>query len=202
MWGSAFNAGQSCYSIERIYVHRNIYHQFLSRLVGKANLLEFAYPNIEHGQIGPVICEKQVKIINDLLTDALNKGAEIKAGARSCKLLGGGYYCRPTVLTNVTEEMNLITDEHLAPLLPVIPFYHLDDAIILANKTELRGIVAVFAGDDIEAMQIANGLKFNTISLNDVSLNFLIPEVKSDRFNKFLKRKVLLISNQDQKRDW
>jgi succinate-semialdehyde dehydrogenase/glutarate-semialdehyde dehydrogenase len=202
LWGSAFNAGQLGNSIESIYVHRNIYHQFLSRLVGKANLLEYAYPTVENGQLGPVISEKQVEVINDLLQDAINKGAEIKAGARVCEKLGGGFYCRPTVLTNVTQEMNLLKQEYSAPLLPVITFFNLDDVIDLVNNIENKGIGAVFAGNDDEAIQIASQLNFSVVAINDVPLNSLLPEINSKRFNMFLKEKTFLINTQNKKSDW
>lgn len=201
LWGSAFNAGQSCNSIESVYVHRNIYHQFLSRLVGKANLLEFTFPNIENGQIGPVISEKQVEKINELLADAINKGAVIKAGNRECEALGGGYYCRPTVLINVTPSMKLLKEEHLAPLLPVITFFNVDE-IAQINEINFEGSVAIFAGGEQEALQIAEKINVQRVSINDVAISALLPEINIERFNKFLKKKTLLINNQLEKSNW
>ncbi|MEA5458426.1 aldehyde dehydrogenase family protein [Arcicella sp. LKC2W] len=201
LWGSAFNGGQSCNSIESIYVHRNIYHQFLSRLVGKANLLEFTYPHLETGQIGPVISEKQVEIINDLLADAIHKGAIIKAGGRECEELGGGYYCRPTVLINISPSMKLLQEENLAPLLPVITFFNLDEIAEL-NNIDFKGSAAIFAGTEAEALQMAEKINVKTISINDVTLKSLLPEINAIRFNKFLKKKTLLINNQSEKSSW
>lgn len=201
LWGSAFNAGQSCNSIESIYVHRNIYHQFLSRLVGKANLLEFTFPNIENGQIGPVISEKQVEKINELLVDAINKGAVIKAGNRECEVLGGGYYCRPTVLINVAPSMKLLKEEHLSPLLPVITFFNVDE-IAQINEINFEGSVAIFAGGEQEALQIAEKINVQRVSINDVAISALLPEINVERFNKFLKKKTLLINNQIEKSNW
>jgi succinate-semialdehyde dehydrogenase/glutarate-semialdehyde dehydrogenase len=201
LWGCAFNAGQSCNSIESIYVHRNIYHQFLSRLVGKANLLEYTFPNMENGQIGPIIAEKQVEKINELLADAINKGAIIKAGGRECEILGGGNYCRPTVLINVTPSMKLLKEEHLAPLLPVITFFNADE-IAQVNEMSFEDGVAIFAGSNDEALQIAEKINVKRVTINDIGINSLLPEVNAERFNKFLKEKTLLISTQQEKSNW
>ncbi|PWK25143.1 aldehyde dehydrogenase (NAD+) [Arcicella aurantiaca] len=201
VWGCAFNAGQSCNSIESIYVHRNIYHQFLSRLVGKANLLEYTFPNVENGQIGPIIAEKQVEKINELLADAINKGAIIKAGGRECEILGGGNYCRPTVLINVTPSMKLLKEEHLAPLLPVITFFNADE-IAQVNELSFEDSVAIFAGSNDEALQISEKINVKRLTINDIAINSLLPEVNAERFNKFLKQKTLLINNQQEKSNW
>lgn len=176
LWGSVFNAGQSCSSIKRIYIHRNIYHQFLSRLVGKANLLQLAYPNMNSGQIGPIISEKQVIIIDHQLEDAFKKGAKLKAGSRKCEEMGGGFYCRPTVLTNVTHEMKIMNDETLGPILPVMAYSSIDEAISFANRTQFELGGAVFAGTEVEAMEIARKMKCGTVSINDVSLSVVLQE--------------------------
>lgn len=207
LWGSVFNAGQSCSSIKRIYIHRNIYHQFLSRLVGKANLLQLAYPNMNSGQIGPIISEKQVAIIDHQLEDAFKKGAKLKAGSRKCEELGGGFYCRPTVLTNVTHEMKIMNDETLGPILPVMAYSSIDEAVTFANRTEYELGGAVFAGKEEEAMEIARKMKCRTVYINDVSLSVVLQEaekypckmsgIKSgpSSIKKFMKQKAYIINN-------
>ena len=217
LWGSVYNAGQSCLSIERIYVHRNVYHQFLSRLVAKANLLNLAYPTMDSGQIGPIISEKQVAIIDDQLEDAFKKGAVLKAGSRKCEELNGGYYCRPTILTNVTHNMKVMTDETLGPILPVMTYTTIDEAIKFANGTQYGLSGAVFAGTEDEAMKIALQMKCGAISINDAALNAIIYEGEKNPFKmsgiegtrtgvsaikKFMKQKLYLINNQGVKDSW
>ncbi|MES2518287.1 MAG: aldehyde dehydrogenase family protein [Bacteroidota bacterium] len=217
IWGSVINAGQSCLSIERIYVHRNIYHQFLSRLVGKANLLNLAFPTMESGQIGPIISEKQVEIINEHLQDAFDKGAILKAGVSECKENGGGYYCRPTVLTNVNHDMKVMTEETLGPILPVMTFSSIEEAIELANGTKYGLSSAVFAGTVEEAINIARQLKCGAVSINDVTLTAVIHEGDKNSFKmsglggtrmevsgikKFLKQKAYLINRSIVKDSW
>ncbi len=217
LWGSVANAGQSCLSIERIYVHRNVYHQFLSRLVAKANLLNLAYPTMDSGQIGPIISEKQVAIIDDQLEDAFKKGAVLKAGSRKCEELGGGYYCRPTILTYVTHEMKVMTEETFGPILPVMTYTTVDEAIKFANGTQYGLSGAVFAGTEEEAMSIARQMKCGAVSINDAALTAVMHEGEKNSFKlsgiggtrmgasaikRFMKQKAYLINSQGIKDPW
>lgn len=217
LWGSVANAGQSCLSIERIYVNRNIYHQFLSRLVGKANLLNLAYPTMDSGQIGPIISEKQVAIIDDQLNDAVEKGAKIVAGSSRCDEQKGGYYCRPTVLTNVSHNMKIMTEETFGPILPVMPFITNEEAIELANGTQYGLSGAVFAGTEEEAMEIARKMKCGAVSINDAALTAVMHEGEKNSFKmsgiggtrmsafaikKFMKQKAYLINNKAFNDPW
>jgi len=217
LWGSVANAGQSCLSIERIYVNRNIYHQFLSRLVGKANLLNLATPTMDSGQIGPIISEKQVTIINEHLEDAIRKGAKIVAGSGQCDLIEGGYYCRPTVIINVTHDMKIMNEETFGPILPVMTFSSNEEAIELANSTIYGLSGAVFAGTEEEALQIARKMKCGAVSINDAALTAIMYEGESSSFKmsgigesrtgltaikKFIKQKVYLINSQAVNDPW
>jgi succinate-semialdehyde dehydrogenase / glutarate-semialdehyde dehydrogenase len=217
LWGSVANAGQSCLSIERIYVHRNVYHQFLSRLVGKANLLQLAYPTVDSGQIGPIISEKQVLIIDNQLEDAFKKGAILKAGSRKCEELDGGYYCKATILTNVTHDMKVMTEETFGPILPVMVYNTVEQAIELANGTQYGLSGAVFAGTEEEAMKIARKMNCGAVSINDAALTAVMHEGEKNSFKmsgiggtrmgpaaikRFMKQKAYLINSQAVKDPW
>jgi succinate-semialdehyde dehydrogenase / glutarate-semialdehyde dehydrogenase len=217
LWGSVANAGQSCLSIERIYVQRSIFNQFLSRLVGKANQLNLAYPTMDSGQIGPIISEKQVVIIDNQLEDAFKKGATLKAGSTRCEELGGGYYCRPTILTNVNHDMKIMTEETFGPLLPVMMYSDIDEAISLVNGTQYGLSGAVFAGTEDEAMGIARQMKCGAVSINDAALTAVMHEGEKNSFKmsgiggtrmgpsaikRFMKQKAYLINSQGVKDPW
>ena len=217
LWGSVANAGQSCLSIERIYVHRNVYHSFLSRLVAKANLLELAYPTMDSGQIGPIISEKQVLIIDNQLEDAFKKGAVLKAGSRKCEELDGGFYCRPSILTDVNHDMKIMTEETFGPILPVMVYTTVDEAIKFANITQYGLSGAVFAGTEEEAMKIARQMKCGAVSINDAALTAVMHEGEKNSFKmsgiggtrmgpsaikRFMKQKAYLINNQGVKDPW
>ncbi len=217
LWGSVANAGQSCLSIERIYVHRNVYHQFLSRLVGKANLLQLAYPTMSSGQIGPIISEKQVAIIDNQLEDAFKKGAILKTGSKKCEELGGGYYCRPTILINVTHDMKVMTQETFGPIMPVMIYNTVEQAIEYANGTQYGLSGAVFAGTEEEAMKIARKMQCGAVSINDAALTAVMHEGEKNSFKmsgiggtrmgssaikRFMKQKAYLINAKGVKDPW
>ena len=118
LWGSVVNSGQSCLSIERIYVAKNIYEDFYHKIVAKAHKLNIAYPTLESGEIGPIISERQAAIINEHLKDALEKGAVVHCGGE-VEEIGGGWWCHPTVITEVNHDMKIMNEETFGPIMPM-----------------------------------------------------------------------------------
>jgi succinate-semialdehyde dehydrogenase / glutarate-semialdehyde dehydrogenase len=217
LWGSVANAGQSCLSVERIYAQKVIFHELVSRLIAKANNLKFAYPNAQDGQIGPIISEKQVEIINDQLADALEKGARLHTGTGKCEEISGGMYCFPTVLTNVNHDMKIMKEETFGPILPVMQYISQDEAIELANETIYGLSGAVFAGTEEEAMQIGRKMKAGAISINDAALTAVMHEGEKNSFKmsgiggtrmgpsaikRFMKQKAFLINSKQFNDPW
>lgn len=177
---SVLNTGQACQSIERIYVARAIYDDFLSRLVEKARAVTINAPDIHRGQIGPIIFEKQAVIIEGQIEDAKARGATVHTGGEIEK--HGGNWCRPTVLTDVTNEMKIMREETFGPLLPVIPFDTVDEAIAMANDSEYGLSAAVFAGTAEEAVMVGRQIEAGGISINDGSLTGMMHEAEKNSF--------------------
>jgi acyl-CoA reductase-like NAD-dependent aldehyde dehydrogenase len=210
LWGSVVNTGQSCLSIERIYVADSIFEPFVDQLVTKAQALNLAYPTLEDGQIGPIIAERQATIIADHLQDAIAKGAIVHCGGK-VEALEGGLWCRPTVLTNVNHSMKVMTEESFAPIMPVMSFSAIQEAIDLANDTIYGLSAAVFAGSEAEAIAIANQIDAGAISINDAALTAIMHEGEKNAFKfsgmggsrmgaaalkRFMRKKALLIKTQ------
>ena len=143
LWGSLVSTGQSCLSIERIYVAESIFENFVEKLVTKAKSLKLAYPSVEEGQIGPIISEKQADIIAEHLQDAIDKGAIVHCGG-VVEELAGGFWCRPTVLTQVNHSMKVMSAETFGPIMPVMSFATIEEAVNLANDTIYGLSAAVF----------------------------------------------------------
>jgi acyl-CoA reductase-like NAD-dependent aldehyde dehydrogenase len=160
--------GQACQSIERVYVDRRIHDRFLASLVEQANRVELNWPDIHRGQVGPLIFERQADIIAAHLADAVAKGARIVAGG-TIETHGGGRWLRPTVLTGVTHGMQVMTDETFGPVIPVVPFDDVEEAVRLANDSEFGLSAAVF-GDEAEARAVAARLEVGAVSINDGGL--------------------------------
>lgn len=182
LWGSTANAGQSCLSVERVYVQESIHDAFLEKLVQKAKQLELNAADIKKGRIGPIIFEKQAAIINDHLRDALDKGAGLLCGSAQCEELNGGLYCRPTVLSNVNHSMKLMQEESFGPIIPVMPFKTKAEAVALANGTVYGLSGAVFAATQEEAIEFAAHLECGAISINDCALTAVMHEGEKSAF--------------------
>lgn len=164
LWGSVVNTGQSCLSIERVYVAESIFEKFYHLLIAKASRLKLAYPTLESGEIGPIIAERQAVIISDHLLDAVEKGAVIHCGG-VIEDLGGGWWCRPTVLTQVNHSMKVMTEETFGPLMPIMPFATVEQAISLANDSMYGLSAAVFAESEAEALEVAQYIDAGAIRI-------------------------------------
>ncbi|MGK7920830.1 MAG: aldehyde dehydrogenase family protein [Trichodesmium sp.] len=181
LWGSVVNAGQSCLSIERIYVAESIFTEFIEKITDKAKSLNLNYPNIESGEIGPIISAQQVDIITEHLEDAVRKGAVINYGGNVEKL-DGGLWCLPTVLSQVNHSMKIMTEETFGPIIPVMSFTEIEEVINLANDTIYGLSAAVFAGSETEALAVASQINAGGISINDAGLTALINEGEKNSF--------------------
>jgi acyl-CoA reductase-like NAD-dependent aldehyde dehydrogenase len=216
LWGSVVNSGQSCLSIERIYVAESIFKPFVEQLVTKAQRLELAYPKLESGEIGPIIAERQAAIISEHLLDAIEKGAVVHCGGK-VEDSGGGWWCRPTVLTQVNHTMKVMTEETFGPIMPVMAFSTPAQAINLANDTIYGLSAAVFAADEAEALAVAEYIDAGAICINDAGLTALIYEGEKNSFKysglggsrmgaaalmRFVRKKAFLIKTNSAPDPW
>jgi acyl-CoA reductase-like NAD-dependent aldehyde dehydrogenase len=171
--GAVHNTGQLCFSTERAYVAREIFKPFVEELKVQAGRLEFNYPDIRRGHLGPYILARQADIVDSQLAEALAAGATLEAGGPSRKL-GGGRYMPATVVTGVDHNMRLMREETFGPVIPVMPFDSEDEAIALANDSEFGLSGAVIAGDVQEAERIGERLNAGAVSIQDTSLTIFI----------------------------
>jgi succinate-semialdehyde dehydrogenase / glutarate-semialdehyde dehydrogenase len=217
LWGSVVNCGHSCLSIERIYVQDTVYALFLEKIKTKANNLKLAYPSVFDGQIGPIISDKQVTIIDNHLQDALDKGAILETGSGHTELHGGGSYCFPTILTNVSHDMKVMSEETFGPILPIMPFKTEEEAIQLANGTIFGLSGSVFAKTWEEGYRIAQSMDAGAISINDSALTAIIHEGEKNSFKasgiggtrmgpsaikRFMRQKAFLVKKQAVPSPW
>jgi acyl-CoA reductase-like NAD-dependent aldehyde dehydrogenase len=171
--GGVHNTGQLCFSTERVYVAESVHDAFVAELTAQASRLELSYPDVDHGHIGPFIFERQAEIVDAHLADAVARGAQIRCGGPS-EVLGGGRYMRATVLTDVDHDMAIMRDETFGPVIPVMSYATVDEALRLANDSEYGLSGAVIAGSVEEARAIAHGMDAGAISLQDTSLTINI----------------------------
>ena len=204
--GSVLSTGQACQSIERIYVARSIHDAFLDLLAEKAKRVDLNWPDIGKGHLGPIIFDKQASILQAHIDDAVKKGARVLSGGK-IETHGGGKWLKPTVLSDVSHEMLVMREETFGPILPVMAFDRVEEAIELANDTEFGLSAAVFAGTLDEAEAVGRQIDAGGVSLNDAALTALFHEAEKHSFKlsgmggsrmgpagfqRFLRRKALI----------
>jgi acyl-CoA reductase-like NAD-dependent aldehyde dehydrogenase len=216
LWGSVANAGQSCLSIERIYVAADIHDDLVDRLVSKAEKVELAWPGPEDGVLGPLIDPAQADIIQAQLEDAVELGATVRTGG-TVQTLGGGRWIRPTVLTGVDHRMALMREETFGPILPVMAFDTVEEGIALANDSEYGLSGAVFGPDLSAAEAVARRLDVGAVSVNDAALTALVHEGEKNSFRssglggsrmgpasirRFVRRQTLIVNSSSNRDPW
>jgi acyl-CoA reductase-like NAD-dependent aldehyde dehydrogenase len=179
--GSVLSTGQACQSIERIYVPASLHDAFLDKLVPAAEAVRLNWPDIEAGEIGPLIFARQADIIAGQIEDARSRGATVHTGGE-VETHGGGKWLKPTVISGVDHSMTVMTEETFGPVLPVMAYDGIEEAVRLANDTVYGLSAAVFAGTLGEAEQVARQLDAGAVSLNDAALTALFYEAEKQSF--------------------
>jgi acyl-CoA reductase-like NAD-dependent aldehyde dehydrogenase len=155
-------AGQSCISVQRIYVERPAYEDFVSRFLPKVDALRVGDPADDDTDVGPLIDEDARERIFSWIEEAKAQGATVLAGGEAPDGL-----LRPTVLTDVTPEMKVSCLEVFGPLCTVTPYDSLDEALELANGTEYGLQAGIFTKDLQTALAAGSALEFGGVTVNE-----------------------------------
>jgi acyl-CoA reductase-like NAD-dependent aldehyde dehydrogenase len=175
VWGAFVNAGQTCLSVERCYVHRRLYEPFLEACARKAGQLRVGNGLDPQTDMGPLIREGQLRIVEQHVQDAVAQGARLLAGGTRLPELGSNFYA-PTVLADVTHGMRIMREETFGPVLPVMTFDTDDEAVRLANDSEFGLAASVWTRDTARREGIARRINAGTVLVNDVVSCFGISE--------------------------
>jgi succinate-semialdehyde dehydrogenase/glutarate-semialdehyde dehydrogenase len=175
VWGAFVNAGQTCLSVERCYVHRSLYESFLQACAGKTKKLRVGRGEDRDTDVGPMIHERQLRIVEAHLEDARACGARVLAGGGRLRERGANFFA-PTVLADVTQKMRIMREETFGPVLPVAAFDDDDEAVHLANDSEYGLAASVFTRDNARGERLARRIQAGTVMVNDVVSCFGISE--------------------------
>jgi acyl-CoA reductase-like NAD-dependent aldehyde dehydrogenase len=156
-------SGQICAAIKRLYVHESIYDEMVAALSELAQL-SIALPEEEGGNFVPLTTAPQYQRIQDLAKEAIAEGAVPVSGG--AKVQHPGYFFPPTILTNIKPDMKVWVEEQFGPLLPVVAFSDIEDAIKDANSTEYGLCGSVWTSDVEFGAQIADRLECGTTWVN------------------------------------
>jgi succinate-semialdehyde dehydrogenase/glutarate-semialdehyde dehydrogenase len=175
VWGAFVNTGQACLSVERCYVHRSLYPKFVDACVEKASKLRVGNGADPQTDMGPVISEKQLRIVESHVEDARARGARILTGGKRLPELGPNFYA-PTVLADVDHSMIIMREESFGPVLPIMPFDNEEEAVRLANDSEFGLAASVWTSKRARGEALAKRIHAGTVMVNDVLSCFGISE--------------------------
>jgi succinate-semialdehyde dehydrogenase/glutarate-semialdehyde dehydrogenase len=176
VWGAFMNAGQTCLSVERCYVHKSVYERFLEKCVEKTRKLRVGSAQSSFGfDMGPMIHEGQLKMVQTHVEDATARGARLLAGGKALPQLGPNFFA-PTILADVDHAMRVMREETFGPVLPVRSFRTEDEAVALANDSEFGLAASVFTRDRKRGEALARRIDAGTVTVNDVISCFGISE--------------------------
>ena len=174
VWGGMVNAGQTCISVERLYVVDAVYDEFLKELEKAFDAVAVATEDKK--DIGPIIHPPQLAIVESHVQDAIDKGARALRGGKRAKTETGIYF-EPTLLVDVDHTMTLVRDETFGPVIPVIRVADESEALELANDTRFGLHGSVWSNSKSRATRFASQMKSGTVAINDVGINFIVPTV-------------------------
>jgi len=150
--GAFYNNGQSCCSVERIYVHEKVYDRYVEEFVKEVKRYKTGLPTDDGVYIGPLTRKEQVAVIQDQTDDAIRQGASVLTGGKRQQTKG--YYFEPTVLTNVSHAMRVMREESFGPIIGIMKVKNDEEAVQLMNDSEYGLTAAVYSSNQGRAESI------------------------------------------------
>lgn len=159
------NSGQVCNCAERVYVQKDILNTFTELLIDSLKNIKFGNPTERHNiSMGPLISQTAVEGVEKKVYRAIQQGARVVLGGKRVK--GVGYFYPPTLLTDVTQNMDIVKQEIFGPVLPVISFNTLDEAILMANDSDYGLTSSIYTKNINVAMMAVKRLRFGETYIN------------------------------------
>ena len=162
--GAFYNAGQSCCSVERIYVHSKIYNDFVDAFMHEVENFVVGDPMDENTYIGPLARAAQLNVLDQQVADAKVKGARVLHGGK--RIAGPGNYFSPTVLTNVNHSMEVMREESFGPIIGIQKVKDDDEALLLMNDSNHGLTASVYTRDQRRAEKILSQVNAGTAYWN------------------------------------
>ena len=171
--GAFYNAGQSCCAVERIYVMRTIFSQFVDAYVAEVEKYKVGNPEDESTTVGPLAQRKTVEFMEFQVGQAVARGAKVLTGGR--RLPGRGYYFQPTVLVNVDHTMSVMMEESFGPVIGIMPVDSDGEGVRLMNDSPYGLTASIWTEDMQRGEKLAHRTAAGTVYVN--RCDYLDPEL-------------------------
>jgi succinate-semialdehyde dehydrogenase/glutarate-semialdehyde dehydrogenase len=168
VWGAFCNSGQSCSSVERLYVEESVRDEFTRLVVEKTRRLRQGTGDKETTSVGSMSSERQMKIVEDHVEDFRAAGAQILTGGERNPDFPDGLFYEPTVISGATNEMRAMQEETFGPTLPIMGFTTEEEAVRLANDSEFGLTASVWTGDMARGKRVAKRIEAGSVCVNEV----------------------------------
>ncbi|HZJ97446.1 MAG: NAD-dependent succinate-semialdehyde dehydrogenase [Alcaligenaceae bacterium] len=166
------NAGQTCVSPTRFYVHERVYDQFLAEFIANLSTVKIGNGLDASVDMGPLAHARRLQTVSDFVEDARKHGASIEIGGQA--LDQKGFFYTPTVLTNLNADCKIMNDEPFGPLAPIISFNDVDEVIAKANSLPYGLTSYLFTNNLQHSVKVSNGIEAGMVHIN--SLGSVLPE--------------------------
>lgn len=163
-WGAFTNAGQICASLERVFAHESVYDELVDGIVEETKSLRLG-PGDEDSDVGPMAMANQRDLVQDLVEDARQKGATILTGGKIPDRKGNYY--EPTVITDLTEDMRVVSEEAFGPVLPIMSVSSTEEAIEKTNASEFGLTASIWTSNSAKGEELAREVHAGNVYIND-----------------------------------
>jgi acyl-CoA reductase-like NAD-dependent aldehyde dehydrogenase len=163
-WSAFMNCGQICIAVKRIYAPEALLAPLASAIAKVAREVKVGDGTDPQTQIGPINNAMQLERVSGLVADAKQRGAQVHAGGE--RMERKGYFFAPTVLTGVGDDAPIVAEEQFGPVLPLLPYRSLDDAIERANATHFGLGASVWSPNRARALEVAKEIDAGTVWIN------------------------------------
>jgi len=175
IWAGLSNSGQSCAGVERVYVHRDVYKPFLKLLNKKVENLRVGNPDQIDTHIGAMTTARQQETVRSMLQEAINQGAVVSAISQIDENVDQALPA--TILTEVNHQMSMMKEETFGPVIGVMPFNTIEEAIQLANDSNLGLTASVWTKNHHHGRKIAEQLEAGVVTINNHLISHGMPNL-------------------------
>ncbi|WP_347550164.1 aldehyde dehydrogenase [Pseudalkalibacillus hwajinpoensis] len=160
------NNGQACTNAERVYVHEDVAEEFISKITETFKNTKVGDSLNEDGcDIGPLANKQQIDSVEEAVNNAVKAGAVVKTGGKRINR-DKGFFFEPTILTDVSQDMNVIQEEIFGPVLPIVVYSNFDKVLEMANDTNYGLSSSIFSDNMHEVMKASNVLRYGETYVN------------------------------------